>query len=88
VFSRADRYASCASTAIPAAILLRHSSIDPWTLLEEVRNKYNLKSSWELTYFGNASNDGMEFEIERLRGAGIFFNTVKLKRKEIKQKRG
>ena len=68
MFSRADRYALCASTAILATILLRHKSIDPWTLLEEVRNKYNyLKSNWELTYFGNGSNDGVGFEIEQLR---------------------
>jgi len=32
VFSREDRYALCASTAIPAAILLWHNYIDPWTL--------------------------------------------------------
>jgi hypothetical protein len=73
VFSREDRYALCASTAIPAAILLWHNYIDPWTLLEEVRNKYNyLKSSWELTYFGNGSNGG----VGSRKRAGIFFNDI------------
>jgi hypothetical protein len=66
--SREERYALWASTAIPAAILLRHNSIDPGTLLEEVRNKYNYpKSDWELTYFGNGSDDGVGSDNERLR---------------------